>query len=243
MVSRLFILWILVSSLGFLAAESAIDNRQGAEVLERFLLHANGQREALRNVSMEVDIEADLPQLKKTGKLNALRHVSKLGKVSYEVLSFIGDNMVKKDIIARYMAAEVKSSGNGNRSSMVMNRANYSFKYWGLYGDGDWRLHLFELKPRRKRLGLFRGWLWVEATTGLPVRESGRFVKNPSVFLKRVEFMRDYRIGDGLAVPVRIESTIQTRLIGKAELRVSFHDYSFHEPPAKLAAQGIASPH
>ena len=133
-------------------------------------------------------------------------------------------------------------SGNGNRDSLVINESNYKFKYRGMYGvNDDWRLHLFELKPRKKRPGLFRGWLWVEDTSGLPVRESGRFVKNPSVFLKRVDFVRDYHQRDGVAVPVRIESTIHTRLIGQARLLIEFGDVSFHEQASRLSAQNSST--
>jgi len=211
----------------------------GQAILQRYLAATNGQRTALRDVSMEVDIEATLPKLKKTGKLHALRHISRLGKVTYEVLSFIGDNMIKKDVIARYIAAEVESSDAGNRRSMAIDEENYKFRYRGMYGEGDWRLHLFELRPRKKRLGLFSGWLWIEATTALPVRESGRLVKNPSVFLKRVEFLRDYEMRDGVAVPVRVESSIHTRLVGVAELNIRFGEVSSPEERAMLSDQDV----
>jgi len=231
---RIVTLLVLAGSLSFLAAET------GGEVLARYLSRNSDQKTALRDVSMEVDIEAELPLLKKEGKLRALRHISRVGEVTYEVVSFIGDNMVKKDVIARYIAAEVESSASDDHDDMAITEENYRFKYRGAYGDGDWRLHLFELKPRRKTVGLFKGWLWIEATSGLPVRESGRFVKNPSVFLKAVEFVRDYHIRDGVAVPVSIESTIRTRLIGRAELRIRFGDVSTEGSADLLAAQNRA---
>ena len=55
------------------------------------------------------------PDLKKTGELRALRRISKVGRVSYDVLSFSGDNMIKKDVIARYISAEVKSTARRKR--------------------------------------------------------------------------------------------------------------------------------
>jgi hypothetical protein len=81
------------------------------------------------------------------------------------------------------------------------------------------------LEPHKKRAGLFKGWLWVDARTALPVREQGEFVKSPSVFLRKIEFVRDYELRDGLARPVSIESTIQTRLVGNAELVVKYSNY------------------
>ncbi len=225
--------WILPN----LWAEPGKRTDPGHRILQQYLENARDQRLNLRNVSMTVDIEADLPSLKKRGKLHALRQVSRLGRITYKVLGFDGDNMVKKDVIARYIEAEVKNSDSPRRDAMAVNAENYRFKYRGMYGDGDWKLHLFELKPRKKRLGLYNGWLWIHADTGLPVRESGRFVKNPSVFLKRVEFLKDYRLRDGIAVPSKIESEIVTRVVGTARLTIEFVDYSFHDDPRRMTAQ------
>src|SRR5712692_2292943 len=63
----------------------------------------------LRGASMEVDIDARLPKLKKQGRLHALRRISRLGRITYEALRFEGDGAVKKNVIARYLAAEVQA--------------------------------------------------------------------------------------------------------------------------------------
>ena len=51
-------------------------------------------------------------------------------------------------------------------------------------------------------------------------------MKNPSVFLKKVDFVREYEIRDGLALPTRIESRVDTRLVGLAELDIRFSNFS-----------------
>lgn len=233
---------ILAGALTNLWAEPVDAVKDGEEVLLRYLARNGETRNALRDVSMEVDIEAELPMLKKQGKLRALRHISNLGKVTYEMISFMGDNMVKRDVIARYIAAETQTSSDEDRQQLAINEQNYRFKYRGMYETADWRLHLFEVKPRRKRAGLFSGWLWLEADSALPVRESGRFVRNPSVFLKRVEFTRDYLVQDGIAVPRQIESTIQTRLVGRATLQIRFGGISEVDSSGQLAARTSTAP-
>jgi hypothetical protein len=220
-----------------LFAEPAKKPKQGDDVLEQYLENHREQRMTLRDVQMAVDIEANLPDIKKQGVMKALRKVSEIGKITYKILGFEGDNMVKKDVIARYIEAEVKSSDAPTRNDLAINTENYKFIYWGKYGSGDWTLHLFELKPRSKRLGLYEGWLWIHADTGMPVRESGRMVKTPSVFLKRVDFIKDYEMIDGIAVPSKIESQIRTRLVGTAEIRIQFKDYSFREGEGRFAAK------
>jgi hypothetical protein len=196
--------------------------QEGRTYLEQYLRANQTQEEKLRGVAMNVEIEASVPILNRKGKFNALRQISKLGQITYRAITFQGDNTIKNDVIARYLQAE-KESADKNLN-LGRTPQNYKFKYYGKVGSGDWTLHLFELTPKEKKPGLFQGWLWIHARTGLPVREQGEFVKNPSIFLKRVEFVRDYEIRNGVAVPVKIDSQITTRIAGKAELSVRYSD-------------------
>jgi hypothetical protein len=70
------------------------------------------------------------------------------------------------------------------------------------------------------------------------VRESGRLVKVPSIFLRRIEFVREYEIHEGLAYPRSVDSEVDTRLVGKAELRVRFQNFSVAESSAISVASG-----
>ena len=180
---------------------------------------------------MEVEIEASLPKLKKHGRLQALRRISRLGRVTYEVIHFEGDKSIKSDVIARYLAADTQVQPNDG-ASVAVTPANYKFKYHGMTEKDGRAVYVFQLTPRKKRVGLFKGDLWLDAETCLPVRESGRLVKLPSIFLRRIEFVREYEIREGLAVPQSVDSVVDTRLVGKAELRVRFQNFSLPESPA-----------
>jgi hypothetical protein len=193
---------------------------EGRPYLDKYLAATKNQDEKLRGVAMDVEIEASLPSLNRKGKFHALRQISKLGQITYRAITFQGDNTIKNDVIARFLQAE-KETADKNLN-LARTPENYKFKYYGQFGDNGWKLHLFELIPKEKKPGLFHGWLWIEATTGLPVREQGELVKNPSIFLKRVEFVRDFEIRDGVSVPVRVDSQIQTRVAGKAEMSVKY---------------------
>jgi hypothetical protein len=193
---------------------------EGRPHLERYLTATKNQEEKLRGVAMEIDIDASLPSLNRKGKFHALRQISKLGKITYRAITFQGDNTIKNDVIARFLQAERESADKN--LNLARTPDNYKFKYYGQFGEGDWKLHLFELTPKEKKAGLFHGWLWIEAASGLPVREQGELVKNPSIFLKRVEFVRDYHIRDGIAFPVKVDTHIQTRVAGKAEMSIRY---------------------
>jgi len=217
--SRLLILFvpvvrILAATLSSPAPEAVVDT---------YTAISREQGERLRGATMEVEIEANLPQLKKQGRLQALRRISRLGRITYEAIRFEGDKTVKSNIIARYLAAEAEAQ-SGDESLLAVTPANYKFKYKGQSGQDENQIYIYQLTPRRKRVGLFKGELWIDAATCLPVRESGRLVKTPSIFLKRVEFVREYYIRGGVAVPLQIASTAETRLVGRAEVTVHFRN-------------------
>ncbi len=79
--------------------------------------------------------------------------------------------------------------------------------------------------PRKKREKLYKGELWIDAATFLPVRESGRVVKTP-LGVRGVTFVRLYAIENGIAVPRRLESETEVWYFGKAELTVDFANFA-----------------
>jgi hypothetical protein len=195
----------------------------GQEIIHRYMEAKQTQQAALRGAQMQVDILAKLPRLEKQGTLRALRTISKFGKITYKALGFSGDNTVKNEVITRYMAEEAKSQ------DAAISPANYKFKYKGRSEREGRQVQLFQIIPRKKALGLFRGELWLDADTAMPVREAGQSVKTPSVFLKKMEFVQDYEIRDGVAFPKHFQGTADVRMIGRAELSIDFSNFTRQE--------------
>jgi hypothetical protein len=174
----------------------------------------------MQGTAMEVEIYAKVPKIQKAAALRALRRVSSTGQITYQALDFSGDVLVKKEVISRYLVAESEAR---DPESVAITSINYEFRLKATLGPKEHTVQVFRLKPLKKRVGLFKGELWLDAETGMPVREAGQFVKVPSIFLKRIRFVRDYEIRGGVSVPKSIESTVETRLVGRAELSIRFH--------------------
>ena len=193
------------------------------QMVSRYIEATEAQQSALRGGSEEIDIDAAVPKYKKRGKLHVLRNISKLGKVTYHALGFSGDNIVKTEVIANYLKAEVESAKGASNS---ITPENYKFKY---KGEQDWkgrRAYVLGLKPIKNKVGLFKGELWLDAQTYMPVRESGSFVKSPSFMLKKMQFVRDYELQNGVSLPQRTESRVQTRFFGPVDLNISYLTFS-----------------
>ena len=228
--NRHVICWLAVS-FGTLSAAAATSP---GSVVENYWAASRQQERALQGSSMEVDIEASLPKQNNHGRLHGLRRISRLGRITYEALRFEGDNSVKNHVIARYLSAEVEAQADGS-PSLAVTPANYQFKYKGPKQSAGQAIEVFQVTPRRKVVGLFKGEIWIDARTFLCVRESGRLVKPPSLFLKKIEFVKEYEIQNGIAVPRQIHSVVDTRLVGPAELTIDFRNVSLAGSPKRAS--------
>jgi hypothetical protein len=211
-------LWIAVISCG-LAAEQPAEPPD--TVVEQYAAATRQQARSLAGASMDVDIDASLPKLKKHGRLHALRRISPIGLIKYEMARFEGDNVVNKEVITRYLTAEVEAQKNLSPADAV-TPDNYRFKPRGVVLLDGRDVYKYEVTPKQKREHLFKGEIWIDAKTYLKVQESGYLVKNPSIWLKRVAFVRKYEIRDGVSVPRETQSVADTRLVGKAEMTIEF---------------------
>lgn len=190
----------------------------------RYLAASNTQKAAMRGVRMDVDIDAQLPKLKKQGHMHALRSISKVGQVTYRALGFSGDATIKNDVIARYLSAEVQAQGTGQ--DLSISPTNYKFKFHGLQDENGLKVYVFNVTPRKKEVGFFKGEIWIDPQTCMPLREQGRFVKNPSIFFKKMEFVRRYELRDGVSRPQHIDSVVQTRIVGPVQISINFDNYT-----------------
>ena len=204
------------------------------EIVNHYLGATQAQQDTTRGSTIEMDIDASVPSLQKQGKLHALKNITKLGKITFHVLGFTGDSTVKTEVIAKYLKAEVDAAQNG--ASVSITPDHYKFKYKGTEDFHGRQAYVLRVTPREKKVGLFKGELWLDAETYMPVRESGSFVKTPSVFLKKMQFVREYAFQDGVSVPQRMESKADVRFIGPVQLNINYLRYSKDDEEDTVAA-------
>jgi Outer membrane lipoprotein-sorting protein len=194
------------------------------EIVSHYLGATQTQQDLTRGSTVEMDIDASVPSLQKQGKLHALKNITKLGKITFHVLGFTGDNTVKTEVIAKYLKAEVDAAQNG--ASVSITPDHYKFKYKGIEDFHGHQAYVLRVTPREKKVGLFKGELWLDSESYMPVRESGSFVKTPSVFLKKMQFVREYAMQNGVYVPQHMESKADVRFIGPVQLNINYLRYS-----------------
>ncbi len=213
---RLLSLFLLTATAGLSAALPRPE-----EAIERYLSATRDAARGPQSAVQELVIDARLPKLHKHGRLRALQFFSGGGPIRYRAVGFEGDPMVKRNVIARYLSVEAEARADEGRS-LAVTPANYRFRFDRLSEYNGAIAYVFRLEPKQKRTGLFRGELWLDSASFLPLREWGQLVKSPSLFVKRIYFVRDYVIVNGRSVPRRTIADVDTRLAGTAELTVWF---------------------
>ena len=221
---RVLVLSVLsISGIGLLAATG--DDVDPDFIVQNYCSAMRGQATAAKAASMDAQIEASLPALKKHGKLHALRHISALGRITYKVLGFEGDKTVKNEVIARFLQAEMEAQEQQSVSFEV-TPDNYKFQYKRRDTLDGRPVHVFQVTPKKKRENLFKGEIWIDAATFLRVQETGYMVKNPSVWVRKFTFTRRYEVQNGISVPRLIQGRVETRLVGSAELVMELSNFT-----------------
>jgi hypothetical protein len=170
-------------------------------------------------------VEAELPQTKQKGTYQLQRMYSAPKSLAFKAINFVGDGFVKTNVIARLLQSEVDRAKQGDNSDVAINAENYKFTYKGIEEmEGGPLCHVFQVKPRHNRVGLFKGTVYLNVYNGAMYRAEGKMVKSPSFFVKNVEFSQEYAEVGGFDMITHIHSTADARIIGKAIVDIKHND-------------------
>jgi len=196
------------------------------------------QAAQLSSYSARTVISAELPDTHQYGEYELERHYSAPHQLAFKALGFTGDNFVKSNVILRLLQSEVDHVQKDDPALNAISPANYKFSYKGTTQLGDRVVHVYQIKPREKRTGLFKGRIYLDVLSGSMVRAEGKLVKSPSLFVKKLEFVQDYADVDSFTFPVHIHSEAQARIVGRAIVDIYHSDYQ----PVSNVSQAKASP-
>jgi hypothetical protein len=198
------------------------------------------QTEQLASYSATTLIRAQLPDTAQSGEYEVQRHYLAPRTLEFKAVRFTGDSFVKTNVITRLLQSEVDHVQKDDPALNAISPANYKFSYKGLSQIEGRKVHVYQLKPREKRAGLFKGRIYINAYTGSLVRAEGRPVKSPSLFIKKIDFVQDYADIGRFTFPVHVHSEATARIVGRAIVDVYQRDY---QPVANTEANTVVAGH
>ncbi len=200
------------------------------------------QSAELVSYSATTVVHAELPDSSQHGEFELERHYSAPRSLEFKVVQFTGDNFVKGNVIARLLQSEVDHVQKGDPALTALTCANYKFSYKATLMIQGRMMHVFQVKPRKKRLGLFKGRVYLDAYTGSLLYDVGTPVKSPSVFIKKIEFVQQNADFGPFTFPVHIHIEASTRLVGRAIVDFDHRDYHPMALKFEAAQQNPAAP-
>jgi hypothetical protein len=96
-------------------------------------------------------------------------------------------------------------------------------------------VHVYQVKPHKKRPGLFKGRVYLDAHNGSLVRVEGSVVKSPSFFVKHIDFWQDYTDVQSFTLPAHIHTVAKARIVGRTIVDIVHRDYQA-VPAIRLAS-------
>src|SRR5579864_984218 len=187
--------------------------------------HAIIQDAHLGSYSAISTVTAKLPDLKERGQFELDRRYTAPKTLQFTPVQFSGDGFVKSNVIVRLLQSEVDHVQKDQPGQTAIDNHNYKFAYKAREILNGRMVHVFHLKPRKKRPGLFKGRIFVDVYTGTLVRAEGRMVKSPSLFIKDIDFRQDYADFEGFTFPVHMHSQAKARILGRVIVDVVHRDY------------------
>jgi len=198
------------------------------------------QAQTLAGYKAATIIRAELPDNAQRGEFELERHYTAPNVLSFKSVRFQGDGFVKTNVIGRLLQSEVDHVQKGDAGATALRPENYKFSYKGVIQDGDRLLHVYQVKPRKKRVGLFKGHIFLDVGTGSMVRAEGRVVKSPSLFVKKIDFYQEYADIDGFTLPVHMHSEAKATLVGRTVVDITNRDYQPLPSSAESAYLSVA---
>ena len=195
------------------------------------------QSEMLGEYTASTTIAAQLPDSSQRGELVVKRHYIAPRTLNFQAVSFQGDKFVKSNVIARMLQSEVQHVEKQETAQTAITAANYKFSYTGTEDLAGSPVHVYSVRPRQKRPGLFRGKIYLDAASGGLRRAEGTLAKSPSFFIKKIDFVQDYADFSDFTLPVHMHSEAKARIIGRAVVDIVTQDY---EPTAQAALLSLA---
>jgi len=212
----------------------------GAQAMARFQRRPANQSEELTSYSSVFIIDAELPDTSQHGEYELQRTFTAPRTLLYKPIRFMGDRYVKINIIARLLQSEIDHAEKSDFAQTAISWANYKFAYKGKNEIEGHVVHIFQVKPRKKRPGLFKGRIYLDVHTGSLLRAEGRIVKSPSLFVKHIEFVEDYADIDSVTLPVHIHTQARAFFVGRVIIDIRHSGYELI--PAEVKANLIQSP-
>jgi outer membrane lipoprotein-sorting protein len=207
------------------AAHPSVEGMTGERIFSNVLEHNRRREMHLQQYSATRTYLVKNDKDKVRAEAQVLLRYHAPASKAFEMVSERGSGFIRGRVFKPLLESEVETAAGRNQHDSSITPANYTFKLLGEEDIDEYHCFVVRATPKRHDKYLFEGKIWIHATEFAIVKIAGRPAKNPSFWIKRVDFVRRYqKIGD-FWLPLRDESVSHVKILGKHTLTIDYDNY------------------
>lgn len=163
------------------------------------------------------------------------------GTDTFAIASGAGSPFIRHHVFQRILKDEEKRVKANSDPDSLISPKNYTFEIIGEDHIGSSECTVVHAIPKRRETDLFEGKIWIDERDFAIVKIVGHLSKSPSLWIKRVDFVRQYQKIDEYWLPLTEEASVDVRVYGAEILTIDYHDYTVNtvETASTSSSQNI----
>ena len=137
-----------------------------------------------------------------------------------------GSGFVLHHVFQQLMENEKKRLRTNKDPDTLITPENYTFEIVGTERIGGSNCSVVHALPKRKETDLFEGRIWIDNQDFAIVKIAGHLAKNPSFWIKRVDFVREYQKISGFWLLSSEKAISAVKIFGQETLTVDYRNYA-----------------
>jgi hypothetical protein len=214
-----------LSSLAAPPADAAAAEARGSELFLKLVERNDDRTRRLERFTGTRDYELrnDKDQLSARQVVRVEFHAP--DSKNFQTVSEEGSKWIRRFVFQGLINSESEaSSGREHRDSSI-TPLNYSFRYLGEEDLDGHSCYVVYATPKRLDKYLFEGTVWIDSRDFAVAKIDGHPAKNPSFWIKRVNWVRRYgKVGD-FWLPLKDVTYTDVKIFGRKKLIISYQDY------------------
>lgn len=201
------------------------------DVVVAKLVESNRLRESrLQQYSVHTTYRVQNDKGETSAETRVLLRYRAPGTKEFKIVSETGSGLIRSRVFKPLMDMEVETASVRNRYDSSITTNNYTFTLLGEEDVDGARCFVVQATPKRMDKYLFKGKVWVHAVDFAVVRVAGQPARNPSMWIKRVDFVRRYQKIGEFWLPLKNESVTRIRIFGRNTLTTDYEHYDITQP-------------
>lgn len=221
--------------------QPAATEMTGDLILAKLLEHNRQRAARLQQYSAPRTYRVQNDKGKVRAETQVVLHYRAPGTKEFKLVAETGSGLIRSRVFKPLMESEVQTAAGRNRHDSSINSDNYSFDLLGEEKLDGHHCFVVQATPKRNDTYLFKGKIWIHAAEFAVVQIAGQPAKNPSFWIKRVDFVRrNQKLGE-FWLPLKDESITQVKVAGKNILTIDHGHYEIARVGVSVPAVGRAT--